>query len=34
MLSVDRVLLLVTIAGMLVCAVGLLFCEQCVFPKP
>jgi hypothetical protein len=29
MLSTDRILLLVTLAGLLACAIGLMLCEQC-----
>ena len=33
MLSVDRILLLLTIAGLLTCGVGFLLCEQCLLPS-
>jgi hypothetical protein len=29
MLSMDRILLLLTLAGLLTCAIGLMLCEQC-----
>jgi hypothetical protein len=30
MLSTDRILLIVTLAGLLACAIGLMLCGQCV----
>jgi hypothetical protein len=29
MLSTDRILLIVTLAGLLACAIGLMLCEHC-----
>jgi hypothetical protein len=29
MLSLDRILLVVTLAGLLACAIGLMLCEHC-----